>query len=198
MATTDVNLASSISGNVANPSNAIGVADASVAGDANSWTHRWRFTNPDIGTDVVSGTQTLNLLVAKNSSSTKAFPSITSVELFVNGTSKGIISASSHTVENSLTNYQITFASTLLDSLTNIEIELITLSDSGGPNKRGVVIDSATLTVNHEPAATGPTVYVNVGGTWYPGEVFVNVGGSWKNANDLNVNIGGTWKAWTS
>ena len=44
------------------------------------------------------------------------------------------------------------------------------------------------------PALLGPTVYINVGGTWkQAASVYIRVSGAWKDAM-VKIKVGGTWK----
>lgn len=44
------------------------------------------------------------------------------------------------------------------------------------------------------PALLGPTVYINVGGTWkQASKVYVKSSGAWKEGQ-LKINVGGAWK----
>ena len=52
-------------------------------------------------------------------------------------------------------------------------------------------MESSTFTA---PALLGPTVYINVGGTWKQASaVYVKSSGAWKEGQ-LKINVGGAWK----
>ena len=59
----------------------------------------------------------------------------------------------------------------------------------------GVKVDTATQEISFTaPALLGPTVYINVGGTWKQASaVYVKSSGAWKEGQ-LKINVGGAWK----
>ena len=59
----------------------------------------------------------------------------------------------------------------------------------------GVKADSVTQEISFTaPALLGPTVYINVGGTWkQAASVYIRVSGAWKDAL-VKIKVGGTWK----
>ena len=56
-------------------------------------------------------------------------------------------------------------------------------------------VSSSLQTVSFAaPALLGPTVYINVGGTWkQASKVYVKSSGAWKEGQ-LKINVGGAWK----
>ena len=56
-------------------------------------------------------------------------------------------------------------------------------------------VSSSMRTVSFAaPALLGPTVYINVGGTWKQASaVYVKSSGAWKDGQ-LKINVGGAWK----
>ena len=59
----------------------------------------------------------------------------------------------------------------------------------------GVKADSVTQEISFTaPALLGPTVYINVGGTWKKAaSVYIRVSGAWKDGQ-LKIKTGGAWK----
>lgn len=59
----------------------------------------------------------------------------------------------------------------------------------------GVQADNSTQEISFTaPALLGPTVYINVGGTWKKAaSVYIRVSGAWKDAM-VKINVGGSWK----
>ena len=59
----------------------------------------------------------------------------------------------------------------------------------------GVKADSVTQEISFTaPALLGPTVYIQVGGTWKQAtSVYIRVSGAWKDAL-AKINVGGSWK----
>ena len=59
----------------------------------------------------------------------------------------------------------------------------------------GVKVDNSVQTISFTaPELLGPTVYINVGGTWKQASaVYVKSSGAWKEGQ-LKINVGGSWK----
>ena len=59
----------------------------------------------------------------------------------------------------------------------------------------GVKVDNSTQEISFTaPELLGPTVYINVGGTWKQASaVYVKSSGAWKEGQ-LKINVGGSWK----
>ena len=59
----------------------------------------------------------------------------------------------------------------------------------------GVKADNSTQEISFTaPELLGPTVYINVGGTWKKAsKVYVKSSGAWKEGQ-LKINVGGAWK----
>ena len=59
----------------------------------------------------------------------------------------------------------------------------------------GVKVDNSTQEISFTaPALLGPTVWLNVGGTWKKAKaVHIKANGSWKDAR-VKINVGGAWK----
>lgn len=59
----------------------------------------------------------------------------------------------------------------------------------------GVKADNSTQEISFTaPELLGPTVYINVGGTWKKAtSVYIRVSGAWKDAL-VKIKVGGTWK----
>lgn len=59
----------------------------------------------------------------------------------------------------------------------------------------GVKADNSTQEISFTaPELLGPTVYINVGGTWkQAASVYIRVSGAWKDAL-AKINVGGSWK----
>ena len=73
------------------------------------------------------------------------------------------------------------------DAAAGVQITVTVGSTGTNYDKR----DRFTFTA---PELLGPTVYVNVGGTWKKAaSVYIRVSGAWKEGQ-LKINVGGAWK----
>lgn len=137
---------SHITGSANNPNNALGAADGQWAGiinDNTSWTSRWAMDDP---AGALTGTQTISVLASKGSNSND--PSM-SINLYENGSL--VQSVASTTTITSTTGQVVsgTFNASAISNPANVEIEVLTTSNSGSPSKRNSVqIDDIQWTVN--------------------------------------------------
>ena len=143
----DLYFTSSVSGNVADPANALGAPDnvwTTDTGNTN-WTHRWRLGSPG-GNYIATGTQTLVLRVRRDSTG-GTDPTINSVTL-IQGANSTVIRSTSYVPGNG-DDLTITFDSSILNGLENVDIELATSGGGGSPaNRRSVQVDGATWQAN--------------------------------------------------
>jgi hypothetical protein len=177
MATTTLYFTSSTSGNITTPANALGAADDSWAGSNQAFTHRWRFQTISGGPWSPSGTQSIDLLFKKNATG-GGTPAVTSVRLFEGSTDKGLIfNTSTSITSNTGQIITVTFASSLITDFINIDLEITATSNGGGPNQRGVQIDSATWTAQYDEVIS----HINAwsGETWVTGRLRKWGGSSW-------------------
>ena len=170
MATATLYFASSVSGTVSTPANALGVADGTFTTDANSntsWTHRWRLDIQSGATP--SGTQSVTLRMRKGSNS--GDPTVSSVELFQSGVSLGTLTLfSGSTTISSTTGQDLVyqFAGSLLADTVDVDIEIVTVGAGGSPSARNAAsIDSGTWDLAY---SVGYTVVANNGSYTYTGQ----------------------------
>ena len=163
MATATLYFASSVSGTVSTPANALGVADGTFTTDANtntSWTHRWRLDIQSGATP--SGTQSVTLRMRKGSNS--GDPTVSSVELFQSGVSLGTLTLfSGSTTISSTTGQDLVyqFAGSLLADTVDVDIEIVTVGAGGSPSARNAAsVDSGTWDLAY---TVGYTVVANNG-----------------------------------
>ena len=164
MATTTLYFASSVSGTVTTPANALGAPNGVFTGDVNvatNWTHRWRFTAQS-GT--AQNTQTLTLRVRKGSNSGN--PSISAARLYKDGVLVSTLTVPANSITATATTGQdvtITFAGSVLGALTGstVDIEIDAASAAGGATVRNTVqLDSVTWAVDY---VTGTVVEADSG-----------------------------------
>ena len=170
MATATLYFASSVSGTVSTPANALGVADGTFTTDANSntsWTHKWRLGVQAGATP--SGTQSVTLRMRKGSNS--GDPTVSSVELFQSGVSLGTLTLfSGSTTISSTTGQDLVyqFAGSLLADTVDVDIEIVTGGAGGSPSARNAAsIDSGTWALAY---TVGYTVVANNGSYTYTGQ----------------------------
>jgi hypothetical protein len=142
--------ASSVSGNVTTPANALGAPNATYTADgntANSWTHTWRLETvaPSSNWTYYDG---MPITVRFNKGTNSGNPTFSTIRALQGGSAVGTLNTASTSVTTSASGGQdhtFTIQPSWLATATAVDIEITTTAVGGGPAVRnGVQIDAAT------------------------------------------------------
>ena len=151
MAVETLYASSHLAGSVTTPNNALGAPNGTWTGDSNavtSWTSRFAMDNAS-GGDGADGTATVTITARKGSNS--GDPSISGVNIYENGTLLVAATLSSGDTITSTAGMSSvwTFDATLITSVTDLEVEVVTAAVGGSPSTRNAVaIDGIAAAMN--------------------------------------------------
>jgi hypothetical protein len=187
MATQLLYATSHSTGNVSTPNNALGAPDGTFTTDTldASWTSRFAMGDPSTVTP--AGTQAVAVRVKKNATG-GGTPTVTAVSLYESAALVRNLLGSTYSATDAADDIQVTFNTSEITNLANVEIQIVTAGAGSGSNRRCVVLDAITWTADDNAAVAGTTLKTWTGSAWTPGELKRWTGSAW---------VGARLKRWT-